>query len=285
MNRTVTIFIILLFLETSLFAADRTLAFTAPSQADIGQPFLVTVRSVSPLQNVSVSWQGKDSLLTPENGAFSVLLGTDLKNAKAGTSELRISCMIEGELREIKHNIKLSTHRYPRENLKVEADKLTPPQSLSERIKREAGLGRAAIQTDTPGSAPLLPLFKPVTGSYSSVYGKSRYLNGQFKGRHGGVDMRAPLGTPVKAAASGRVILTGDFWFAGKCVYIDHGAGLISFYCHLSKISTSLGSSVERGEIIGLSGKSGRVTGPHLHFSLSWRGEFFDPAPLLEKET
>ena len=157
MNRTVTIFIILLFLETSLFAADRTLAFTAPSQADIGQPFLVTVRSVSPLQNVSVSWQGKDSLLTPENGAFSVLLGTDLKNAKAGTSELRISCMIEGELREIKHNIKLSTHRYPRENLKVEADKLTPPQSLSERIKREAG---SAGQPYRPTLPDLLRFFR-----------------------------------------------------------------------------------------------------------------------------
>ena len=84
---------------------------------------------------------------------------------------------------------------------------------------------------------------------------------------------------------NGGLVLTGDFWFAGKCVYIDHGAGLISFYCHLSKVSASAGSSVQRGEIIGLSGKSGRVTGPHLHFSLSWRGEFFDPAPLFEVGT
>ncbi len=285
MKRIFTIFIILLFLETSLFAADKTLTFTAPSQADIGRPFLITVRSAEDLQNVSVSWQGKNSLLIPENGVFTVLLGTDLKNAKPGISELRISCMIDGELREIIHKIKLSAHRYPREDLKVEADKLTPPKILRERIKKEAELGRAAIQTNTPGTAPVLPLLKPVPGSFSSVYGKSRYLNGQFKGRHGGIDMRASSGTPVKAAASGTVVLTGDFWFAGKCVYIDHGAGLISFYCHMSKISASEGSSVERGEVIGLSGKSGRVTGPHLHFSLSWRGEFFDPAPLFEKGT
>ncbi len=283
MKRTVITFIILLLLEASLFAADVTV--TAPSQADIGQPFLVIVKSVSPLQHVSLTWQGKDTVLTSENGAFRALLGTDLKNAKAGTHELRISCIIDGGPGEIVHKIKLSARRYPREDLKIEADKLTPPKSLSERIKKEAELGRTAIQTNTSGSAPQLPLFRPVPGSYSSVYGKSRYFNGELRGRHGGIDFRASSGTPVRAAASGRVVLTGDFWFAGKCVYIDHGAGLISFYCHLSKVSASAGSSVQRGEIIGLSGKSGRVTGPHLHFSLSWRGEFFDPAPLFEVGT
>ena len=282
MKRIISALIMLLFLETSLFASDKTVNVTLPAQADIGQPFLVTVRSESSLQDVSVSWQGKDSLLTSDNGAFSVLLGTDLKNAKAGKSDLRISAMVNGEFWEHRNKIKLVEHKYPRENLTVEAEKLTPPQSLNERIKKEAEFGRRAIQTNTPGSAPLLPLFRPVPGSYSSVYGKSRYLNGQFRGRHGGVDMRAPVGTPVKAAASGTVVLTGDFWFAGKCVYIDHGAGLISFYCHMSKVLKSKGDKVERGEAIGLSGKSGRVTGPHLHFSVSWRGEFFDPAPLLK---
>ena len=282
MKRVISVLIMMLLLETSLFAAEKTVTVALPVQADIGQPFLVSIRSGSSLQDVSVSWQGKDSQLTTDNGVFSVLLGTDLKNAKAGKSEIRVSAMVDGEFWEHRDEIKLVKHKYPRENLTVEAEKLTPPKSLNERINKEAELGRAAIQTNTPGSAPLLPLLRPVPGSYSSVYGKSRYFNGQFKGRHGGIDMRAPVGTPVKAAAPGRVVLTGDFWFAGKCVYIDHGAGLISFYCHMSKILKSNGDKVERGEAIGLSGKSGRVTGPHLHFSLSWRGEFFDPAPLLK---
>ena len=279
MKRVISVLIMMLLLETSLFAAEKTVTVALPVQADIGQPFLVSIRSGSSLQDVSVSWQGKDSQLTT---VFSVLLGTDLKNAKAGKSEIRVSAMVDGEFWEYRDEIKLVKHKYPRENLTVEAKKLTPPKSLNERINKEAELGRAAIQTNTPGSAPLLPLLRPVPGSYSSVYGKSRYFNGQFKGRHGGIDMRAAVGTPVKAAAPGRVVLTGDFWFAGKCVYIDHGAGLISFYCHMSKILKSNGDKVERGEAIGLSGKSGRVTGPHLHFSLSWRGEFFDPAPLLK---
>ena len=281
MKRVIAVLIMMLFLETPLFAADKTVTVSHPAQADIGQPFLVTLRSDASLQNVSVSWQGKNSQLTAVKGVFSVLLGTDLKNAKAGMSELRISAMVNGELWEHSDDIKLVSHKYPQENLRVEAEKLTPPKSLNERIKKEAELGRAAIQTNTPGSAPLLPLLRPVPGTYSSVYGKSRYFNGQFKGRHGGIDMRADVGTPVKAAAFGKVVLSGDFWFAGKCIYIDHGAGMISFYCHMSKLFKSTGDNVERGETIGLSGKSGRVTGPHLHFSVSWRGEYFDPDPLF----
>ena len=143
-------------------------------------------------------------------------------------------------------------------------------------------MGRDAIQTNTLGSSPLLPLLQPVPGRYTSVYGKSRYFNGEFRGRHGGVDIKASMGTPVKAAASGKVVLAGNFWFAGNCIYIDHGAGLISFYGHMSKISKIKGENVQRGDVIGLSGKSGRVTGPHLHFSVAWRGEFFDPAPIMK---
>ncbi|NLD04393.1 MAG: M23 family metallopeptidase [Synergistaceae bacterium] len=282
MKRAISVLMMLLFIQTALYAAEKNITVTFPAQVEIGQPFLVSIRSESEIDSVTISWQEKECVLTGDNGTFNVLLGTDLKNAGTGTSELRISCSLNGQLLEEKRNIHLITRKYPRENLKVSPEKLTPPASLSERIKREAALGREAIQTNTPGSAPVLPLFKPVPGGYSSVYGKSRYLNGQFKGRHGGLDMRAARGSPIKATSSGTVVLTGDFWFAGKCIYIDHGAGLISFYCHMSKVSKSKGEKVKRGEVIGLSGKSGRVTGPHLHFSVSWRGEFFDPAPLLK---
>jgi len=282
MKRAISALIVLLFIQTALHAAEKNITVTAPAQAEIGQPFLVSASSENSIERVTISWQEKECVLTGDKGTFSVLLGTDLKNARAGTSVLRFICEINGELLEESREIRLVAHKYPRENLKVPPEKLTPPANLRERIKREAELGRAAIQTNTPGSAPLLPLLRPVPGIYSSVYGKSRYFNGQFKGRHGGIDMRAALGTPVKAAAPGRVVLTGDFWFAGKCLYIDHGAGLISFYCHMSKVSKSKGDEIERGETIGLSGKSGRVTGPHLHFSVSWRGEYFDPAPLLK---
>lgn len=274
--------VILFFTQTALYAADKKIAVTLPTQVEIGQPFLVNIRSEANIENVTISWQEKDCILTRDGNTFSVLLGTDLKNAATCTNLLKISYYLNGQPLEIEQNIRLTTREYPRENLKVSPEKVTPPPKLSERIKKEAALGKEAIHTNTPGSAPMLPLSRPVPGSYTSVYGKSRYFNGEFRGRHGGLDMRAANGTPIKAASSGTVVLTGDFWFAGKCVYIDHGVGLVTFYCHMSKISKSKGDKIKRGEVIGLSGQSGRVTGPHLHFGVSWLGEFFDPAPLLK---
>lgn len=96
--------------------------------------------------------------------------------------------------------------------------------------------------------------------------------------------MWAREGTPVREAADGVVVLVGSFWFAGNCVYVDHGAGLITFYCHLSRVSVRKDDEVKTGAELGLSGKTGRVTGPHLHFSTIWRGQFFDPISIMEKQ-
>jgi murein DD-endopeptidase MepM/ murein hydrolase activator NlpD len=93
------------------------------------------------------------------------------------------------------------------------------------------------------------------------------------------------MGTPIKATNSGRVILVGDHYYAGKSVYIDHGLGVISLYFHLSKIRVLSGQEVKKGDVIGLSGKSGRATGPHLHFSLSLMAQLADPMTLFESES
>lgn len=274
-----------LLLAASCAAADVVLE--APSEVEIGQPFLVRAKvSGENLSEASIMWNGARAPLAPEQGglAYSALLGTDLKNTEAGEMELAFVFRSgSGPEEKISHRIKLIKHDYPIEKLKVAPSKVSPPKEVSERIAREAKLGAAAMNTLTPGHAPRLPFIRPVPGIFTSVYGKSRYFNNEFRGRHGGVDMRAKHGTPVKAAADGTVVLTGDFWFAGKCIYIDHGAGLITFYCHLSDISVKRGESVNAGAQIGLSGSSGRVTGPHLHFSAAWRGQFFDPAPLLHE--
>lgn len=286
MKKTISVLMFSLFLFIFLHvgpcAAEKNISISSPEKVQIGQPFLVTASSSFDIENLKISWQGKNCTLNAERGIFTALIGTDLKNAKGGINMLVVNYSSDGKCFEEKRGILLINHKYPREDLKVSGDKLNPPASLSERIKREAKMGRDAIQTNTPGSAPLLPLLQPIPGAYTSVYGKSRYLNGEFKGRHGGVDIKADIGTPVKATASGKVVMTGSFWFAGNCIYIDHGAGLISFYGHMSKILKTKGEYVQRGDVLGLSGRSGRVTGPHLHFSLAWRGEFFDPASIME---
>ena len=275
-------------LMTAAVPAGADVTLGAPALAEIGQPFVVTVEVAGEeISDLRLSWQGHESLLSPEEAEggqrYSVLAGTDLKNARPGPNPLTVSFSAGGKREKIEHLIKLSPRKYPVEKLTVAPSKVTPPKELSERIAREAKLGRAAMQSNSAGGAPKLPLVRPVPGGFSSVYGKSRYFNGEFRGRHGGVDMRAKEGTPVKAAADGIVVLTGNnFWFAGNCVYLDHGAGLVTFYGHMSKVNVKKGDRIKAGDILGISGRTGRVTGPHLHFSAAWRGEFFDPAGLME---
>ena len=267
-------------------AARADVILEAPSTSVIGQPFFITLEvSGEEISDVRVNWQGHEALLAPrqtqEGTKYSALLGSDIKNAKAGAASLRISFNAR-EREEILHSIKLKARKYPSEKLKVAPTMVIPPKELSQRLDREAKLSRSAIQSNNPGFSPPAPLVRPVPGIFTSVYGKSRYFNGELRSRHGGIDFRAKEGTPVRVAADGTVALTGEkFYFAGNCVYVDHGAGLVSFYGHLSKINVKNGDKVKAGDVIGLSGKTGRITGPHLHFSLSWRGEFLDPESLL----
>ena len=96
-----------------------------------------------------------------------------------------------------------------------------------------------------------------------------------------GLDLKAPMGTPVHAAAAGEVILAADHYYAGRSVYLDHGGGVVSMYFHLSQIGVEDGQFVNRGDLVGLSGSSGRVTGPHLHFGVAVQGRLVDPEPLI----
>lgn len=276
-----------LLIMLAIPAQAATSRITAPEAAQIGQPFVAELKAPKAAAGFSLSWMGKDASIkaAPKDDHMlcRVILGTDLKNTREGTGRLVFSYMLDGVRVQTEKNIKLQKKNYPSEKLTVAPGMVNPPKEQAERIAKEAKLASAAIQTNTPGFAPKLPLTRPVPGIFTSVYGKSRYFNNELRSRHGGVDMRAASGTRVKAAADGKVVLTGDFWFAGKCVYIDHGAGLVSFYGHLSGIKTETGKEVKAGEVIGLSGQSGRVTGPHLHFGLAWRGQYFDPAPIMAK--
>jgi murein DD-endopeptidase MepM/ murein hydrolase activator NlpD len=130
------------------------------------------------------------------------------------------------------------------------------------------------IQQDTTG---IRPFIKPVSGVTSSPFGHRRILNDQPRSPHSGLDIAASTGTPVAAPAPGTVTITGEFYFNGNTVFLDHGQGLITMYCHLSEIKVTEGTQIERGEILGLVGATGRVTGPHLHWSVSLNGHRVDP--------
>jgi murein DD-endopeptidase MepM/ murein hydrolase activator NlpD len=124
----------------------------------------------------------------------------------------------------------------------------------------------------------------PVAGVRTGSYGRRRVFNGQPKRPHSGMDIAAESGTPIRTPSAGTVIELGDFFFSGNLVYIDHGQGLISMFAHLSEIDVTLGQRLEKGQVIGKVGATGRVTGPHLHWSLGLNGSWIDPALFLDPE-
>jgi murein DD-endopeptidase MepM/ murein hydrolase activator NlpD len=117
-----------------------------------------------------------------------------------------------------------------------------------------------------------------------SRFGLRRTFNNETKRRHTGLDFRAPAGTPIEAIAAGRVVLVGEFYLPGNTVVIDHGNGVVSMAMHLSEVLVAAGDRVARGQVYGRSGATGRVTGAHLHLSVSVQGVAVDPAPLFDKD-
>ncbi len=125
------------------------------------------------------------------------------------------------------------------------------------------------------------PLLRPVPGRITSLYGLRRVFNKQPRNPHKGLDFRTAQGDPIAAVEAGTVVLTGDFYYAGKFVVLDHGLGLVSVSMHMSEILAQKGQHVKRGDRIGLVGSTGRVTGPHLHLSMSVLGQSVDALPLI----
>ena len=162
--------------------------------------------------------------------------------------------------------------------------KVTPNQKDLQRIGREREVIRNALRTWTQQAQVTLNFDLPVEGRFSSPFGLRRFFNGQPRNPHSGLDIAAPEGTAIRAPAPGRVINTGDYFFNGYTVFIDHGQGLITMFCHLQEISVDTNQSVERGEIIGTVGMTGRVTGPHLHWSVSLNDTRVEPRLFLPAE-
>lgn len=154
------------------------------------------------------------------------------------------------------------------------------PDELA-RIERERTTLKKVFETWNEALAPELRFDPPVHGRISSMFGLKRVFNDQPRQPHSGLDLAIAEGTPVTAPASGEVIETGDFFFNGKTVFIDHGQGLITMYCHLRQINVSPGQLVMRGEKLGEVGMTGRATGPHLHWTVSLNNSAVDPLLFL----
>ena len=176
----------------------------------------------------------------------------------------------------------VGSKKYPEQRITLKNQRQVNPNPADlKRIDAELAEQLKAYRSFSPNLPSNLLLDKPVNGPLSSKFGVRRFFNGEERNPHSGLDFAANSGTPIKAPAAGKVILIGDYFFNGKTVFVDHGQGLISMFCHLSAIGVKVGDELPRGGVLGKVGATGRATGPHLHWNVSLNDARVDPAIFI----
>jgi len=240
---------------------------------------LIRLGAVTTPSDAPRAWLGDQPVLVAsENGQWTAVVGLAL-DLPVGPQELRVDG--GGQERILRFDV--GTKKYPEQRIRLKDSgkvQLSPDdetRALGEiatiqNIKRR---WRKADDTETR-------LVRPVVGRLASRFGLRRVFNGEPRAPHVGLDLAVPRGTAVKASAPGLVLAVGDYFFNGKTVFVDHGNGLISMYCHLDRIDVQVGDPVARGQVVGLSGMTGRASGPHLHWSVILNGVMVDPELFLD---
>lgn len=170
---------------------------------------------------------------------------------------------------------------WPEQRISVNKNYVTPPKAVLQRIKKERARSAQAVARISPERLWEGDFVRPVPGVVTSAFGGKRMFNGEMRSYHRGVDLRGAQGTPIKALAGGEVVLAENMYYSGNVVYLDHGQGVISIYCHMSAMDVRPGDRVHAGQMLGKVGATGRVTGPHLHLGLLILGEAVDPLSLF----
>lgn len=222
-----------------------------------------------------VFYEQKPVLITQEGTQRYAVFGIPL-SAPLGSSSLTTNTT--------PIQIEVTPYRYAEQRLNVKnQDYVNPNQDQLDRYAREAKEQNDIYHSFTPSSWHSFPNFiRPTAGKFSNSFGRKRFFNGEERAPHSGLDIPAPVGQKVVAPAEGVVVGTGNYFFNGNTVLIDHGQGLISMFCHLSKINVEKGQHIQQGEVLGLVGKTGRVTGPHLHWGMSLNNARVDPQLFLK---
>ena len=211
-----------------------------------------------------------------DDRTWRVLVGIDL-DVKPGKHVLTVDAGAD----HASQTLVVAPKQFPVRRLTVDEAFVNPPESARARIEEESKLV-AAIWNSSPTERQWTgPFERPVPQPANSAFGTRSVFNGEPRSAHGGADFLSPAGTPVKAPNTGRVILVRNLYYSGNTVIIDHGLGLFSFFAHLSETSVTEGQTVTTGTVVGKVGATGRVTGPHLHWTVRVGGARVDPLSLL----
>jgi biotin carboxyl carrier protein len=252
-------------------------AFIAPRVAAVPGGVVTFKLAGEPDKPPAVAFKGRPVMVVRQNGLWLAVLGLAL-SVEPGDYHVEVTQPGSGET---KLPFKVLDKKYSVQQLKVPPGQVNLSPENEARVASETEKVRAALYGFSASAPSTLRLVQPVPGRRSSSFGLRRMFNGESRNPHSGMDIAAPTGTPIKAPLDGRVVDVGNYFFNGNNVIVDHGQGLLTMYCHLSKIRVEVGQTLKRGEVLGDVGATGRVTGPHLHWGVSLNGAMVDPALFL----
>ncbi len=272
----------------AVFAATWSVHAQPPHLVN-GGPVLLKVKPPQPLDSLRGTWLGHDVAFSYDaaDKTWFALAGVSLETSP-GTYPLVLS----GETRTTKQsgtkisftrNVSVKAAKYPKTEVKlsVEGKFTEPTPEQQQQIADGVQIKKDYLSRVTPTREWNKSFTAPTEAAISDVFGSVRIFNGKTSSPHLGLDFRVPTGTPVAAMNDGTVLLARPLYFEGNFVVIDHGQGLLTLYLHLSEFKVKEGDAVKRGQEIGLSGGTGRATGPHLHVAVRWQGTYLDPQRLL----
>ncbi len=276
------------FISASLclfFVVGTLLATSTPSSAlaalspprENPVPGGIAVVPISKVHNVispHVTYNTRRVMVLDGRFIWYAIVGIPLA-AKPGQHELRID-RADGKIRKKTFMVKPKDYETQRITLKNKR-KVNPLKRDLTRIKKEKKLISSAFRNWRNDLPSEMVFTLPVEGRLSSPFGLRRFFNEQPRKPHSGIDIAAPKGTPIRAPASGKILRTGNYFFNGNTVFINHGQGLVTMFCHMDKINVKAGQHIKQGEAFGTIGMTGRVTGPHVHWSVSLNDTRIDP--------
>lgn len=263
---------------------------TQPARLINGGPVLFQVKFPARLKSLSGTWLGHDVSFSFDSASktWYALAGVslettpgsytlDLVGSPAGANE-------SGTKLTFSRKFTVARGKYPKIQVKlsVESKYTEPTPEQQKEIEEGQQVKKEYLSRVTPEREWAGSFAAPAEAAISDVFGSERIFNGKTSSPHLGLDFRVPSGTPVAAMNEGTVLLARPLYFEGNFVVIDHGQGLLTLYLHLSDFKVKEGDHVQRGQVIGLSGGTGRATGPHLHVAVRWQGTYLDPARLMQ---
>ena len=258
-----------------------------PAKLVNGAPVFFQAKTPAKLESLTGTWLGHQLTFSydPSTKTWFALGGISFETEPGKyTLELKGEGKTSQTPVSFSHTFLVGRANYPKIKVELAVEKkfTEPSPEQVKQIDEDQKTKQEYLNLVTPDHEWNGKFTAPAEAAISDVYGSQRIFNGKAQRPHYGLDFRVPTGTPVAAMNSGTVLLARFLYFEGNCVFLDHGQGLLTLYFHMSELKVKEGDAVKRGQELGLSGGTGRATGPHLHVAVRWQGTYVDPAKLLQ---